>query len=211
MNWKDELPHLYKNIKPNGGKLKHSIDNSYNSKCLIQRLIVEFNKMDFDYFDPLYEHNNAKTNFQMYFVFSSDESKIDIRTIYDLENKEIFLDETASQGAFSNGLILTVPYCKFGEIKNGVINIEMSYFLTDSYEFKHGFIQEHSKLRGTIKTNLTVVDMIVSVHKEFENIKDLIKQIPSNFYEIENVKPATDANVIPRDYDLYQIPIRKRQ
>ncbi|MDI9872210.1 hypothetical protein [Flectobacillus roseus] len=209
MNWKDELPHLYQNIKPNGGKLKHSIDNSYKSEHLIQHLIIEFNEMDFDYFDPLYEQINAKSNFQMYFVFSSDESKIDIRTIYDLENKEILLDETTSQGAFSNGLILTVPCCKFGEIKNGEISLEMSYFLTDSYVFKSGFIQEHSKIRGTIKTNLTISDLIISVHKEFEDVRDFIKHLPSNFYEIENIRPATDANVIPRDYDLYQIPIRK--
>ncbi len=209
MYWKDELPHLYQNIKPNGGKLKHSIDSYYNSECLIQRLVVEFNEMDFDYFDPLYEQTNSKTNFQMYFEFGSKESKTKIRTIYDIENKEILLDETASQGAFSNSLILTVPYCKFGKIENGEISLEISYFLTDTSDFKRGVIQEHSEIKGTIKTILTIADLIVSVRKEFENIKDIVKKIPSNFYEIENVKPAKDANVIPKDYDLFQIPVRK--
>jgi site-specific DNA-adenine methylase len=208
MNWKEELPNLYRNINPPGGILKHSIDRDYNIQNLIQRIIVEFNEMDFDYFDPLYKQHNAKSNFKMYFVFSSEETKTRISSIYDIENKEFFLNQKESQGAFSNSLILTVTKLKFGNIIDGKVSIEFSYFLTDSNDFKYGEIQEHADIIGHINTILSLKDIIVSVHKEYENIDDVIKQLPTKYYETENVKPATEANYTPRDYNLYQIPIR---
>lgn len=209
MNWKEELPNLYKKIKPDGGILKHSIDRDYNSQNLIQRIIVEFNEMDFDYFDPLYEQHNAKSNFKMYFTFSSKETNTRISSIYDIENKEFFLNQTESQGAFSNSLILTVIKIKFGNFIDGKVSIKFSYFLTDTNYFKYGTIQEHSDIKGNINTTLSIKDLIVSVHKEFEKVEDIIGQLPVKFYETENIKPATEANFIPRDYILYQIPVRK--
>ncbi|HLO53632.1 MAG TPA: hypothetical protein VK169_05050 [Saprospiraceae bacterium] len=209
MNWKEELPNLYKNIKPDGGILKHSIDKDYTSQNLIQRIIVEFNEMDFDYFDPLYEQQNAKSNFKMYFTFSSEETNTRISSIYDIENREFFLNQTESQGAISNSLILTVTKIKFGNFIDGKVSIEFSYFLTDTNDFKYGTIQEHSNIKGNINTILSIKDLIVSVHQKYEKVEDIVKQLPVKFYETENIKPATEANYIPRDYNLYQIPVRK--
>ena len=56
---------------------------------------------------------------------------------------------------------------------------------------------------------MDVADLIISIHKKYGNVEELLKHIPENEYRKSEVKPATDANVIPRDYDLYQIPVRK--
>ena len=208
MKWSEILPELYEKIKPNGGKLKHSIDKDYQRDGLIQRIIVEFDEMSFEYNDPLYGEINAKNNFQMYFTFSSYEAKMEFKTIFDLEEKEIMFDESESQGAFSNSLILVIPKCKFGKIKDGKIDIEVEYVLTNDIGDISGTYKDHSTLKGEIEAELEIADLIISVHKRYGNKDELLKHIPDAQYRKNGVKVATDANVIPRDYDLFQIPVR---
>ncbi|MEZ5043282.1 MAG: hypothetical protein R2828_25525 [Saprospiraceae bacterium] len=207
--WNEILPELYDKIQPNGGKLKHSIDKDYITDGLIQGIIVEFNEMNFEYNDPLYGETNAKNHFQTYFTFSSYEAKMKFKTIFDLEDKEIFLDQTESQGAFSNSFILVIPKLKFGRIIDGKIDIEVEYILTNGTGLISGTFEEHSTLKGKIKTKLDIADLIISIHKKYGNVEEVLKHIPENEYRKSEVKPATHANVIPSDYDLYQIPVRK--
>lgn len=208
MKWSEILPELYEKIKPNGGKLKHSIDKDYQRDGLIQRIIVEFDEMSFEYNDPLYGEINAKSHFQMYFTFSSYEARMEFKTIFDLEEKEIIFDESESQGAFSNSLILVIPKCKFGKIKDGKIDIEAEYVLTNDTGLISGTYKDHSTISGRIKTELKIADLIISVHKKYGNLEELLEYIPEAQYRKNEIKVATDANCIPRDYDLFQIPVR---
>lgn len=210
MDWKEITEDLYGKISPLRGDLNSQIDWNFIREQKINSLWIEFDMNDFIYQDPFYGEQKSTAPFRMVVNPLEGESGIEITHIQDLENKIIEDSRTILKGAFSNSLHFSAPLIKFGKIKEDKIGFEMQYCLTnsDSYGMMTGTIEDHVKSSGQIKIDLKINDMLILVNKQ-NDVKEILKAMNSNIYDIEAAKEATDTNITYRDYDQYRVPYKE--
>ncbi|MCP4521139.1 MAG: hypothetical protein GY827_05555 [Cytophagales bacterium] len=207
--WQDITPHLYQNIKPISGRLSIRIDRDYIYQKKLANIWVEFDMNEFDYLDPFYGEQKSTDPFKMNLNIWDILGDITITSIRDLEN--LVLKDTSNEliGSFSNSLLFSVPYLKFGKIENEQISFEMEYVLTNSYSyaFMEGTFEEHASQLGKLTVVLDIKHLLLLIRKEqfHQTVTDYLNK---KDYKIEEIHEVTDNGISYRDYNQYYIPYR---
>jgi hypothetical protein len=189
MKWKKILPELYQKIRVKGGRVEHQLTNNRGIEHQIEEIIIYFEIEDFEYEDPFYGIQNACGNFEMEVDLLFCLEEFEINSIFELEDRNFIFPTENLIGSFSNSIHFSVINCQFGKIKDGKIDFEMIYILTngDSYSFMDGTFKDHATINGKIKTKLILNSLIVAVSK-MKNASGIFNRINKADYRIDEMK-----------------------
>ncbi|MFT4762513.1 MAG: hypothetical protein ACI9XO_003202 [Paraglaciecola sp.] len=211
MKWKKILPELYQKIRVKGGRVEHQLTNNRGIEHQIEEIIIYFEIEDFEYEDPFYGIQNACGNFEMEVDLLFCLEEFEINSIFELEDRNFIFPTENLIGSFSNSIHFSVINCQFGKIKDGKIDFEMIYILTngDSYSFMDGTFKDHATINGKIKTKLILNSLIVAVSK-MKNASGIFNRINKADYRIDEMKEAPGLDFHYDRYDVYEIPIKSK-
>lgn len=209
MDWKIVTENLYSKISPKTGEISHYIGSDIISRKYIEGISIEFDVDEFIYTDPFYGEIKSTSNFKMNIQFDGNFEEFRIKSIGDLENKELKFSETFPIGSFSNSIHFTVLDCKFGSIRADAIAISFNYILTnsDSYPMMTGTYEEHSTKHGRIESLLKFNPVRIHTRRTNNQLNEIIKELNPKHYELSKCQEEIyqGAN---QDYQYYLIPVK---
>lgn len=211
-DWKEIVTDLYEKISPISGNLNSQIDNSFISKRKLENVWVDFEMNDFMYLDPFYGEQKSTAPFRMNFSLWDILGNEKIETIFDIENLELNLDKKSFIGAFSNSLVFSVPFLRFGKIDGYHVPFEMEYILSnsDSYAMMTGTADDHIALSGRISLKLEIKELLILIRKG-DNPINIARYLDKKRYNLKGIREAKDTGIEYHDYDLFWISYKKQK
>jgi len=208
-NWKSILSSIINKMEFLRGRISHRITKRRFSKPEIDSFIVDFQTLDFEYYDPFYGDSNSVGNFNIFFETVPYQKRIVLDNILQIENEFYDFRDNPMIGCFSNSVDLKILYCKFGNIEGSKIEFEMKFYLTnsDSYAMLDGTEKEHSTLHKTVNIDLTFEDLIVQTSKSNEE-KPVRNFLDQSIYDVDLIQKHDEINW-SRDVKYYKIPFKK--
>ena len=185
-NWKEILPPIHDRIAE-CELVFNQIYHVDSSKVSLNTLILQLRTDGFQYVDPFYDEINANTDLEF---ITCEMDEFELSNYHQLEDFEFESREHYIYGWFSNSLDVKTDELKFGMIKDGGVETEIVFYLTnsDSYPWMTGTEKDHRTIRSTIGRNIKF-DQILILDKRKFKLKGIESLMTKNELKFEDLEP----------------------
>lgn len=182
------LPDFLRLLQPIGGKMTFFASNAPADGGFFKSLSLDIECAPFAYRDPFYHELPIEPRSLYIYELEKLEGK-NLNDPYDFVG---FVCETPDAlmptGYFSNSLDIVVRRYAFGDIRNGLIDVEITFFITnsDSYGTMTGSPEDHALFQKTVALPVQIEVVYEDVlGKGVEHMGEILRP---HLFDIQNAR-----------------------